>query len=117
MGKNLVHSVGEIYVIPENNDEASSGLLGAMSRLNFFVLSNGDEVYSVDARFYPNPVSNALFFSNVELQGVYVFDAIGRLEGIMMVNDNRLDLSHLTDGTYLLKPLNPEINSFKILKK
>jgi len=35
---NLVYSVGEIFVIPTTNpNDANSGLIGALSRIEFFV--------------------------------------------------------------------------------
>ncbi len=53
---NLIYSVGEIFVIPTTHpNDANSGLIGAVSRINFFVTGINENISSADWRVFPNP--------------------------------------------------------------
>lgn len=116
---NLIYSVGDIYVIPTNPNEASSGLIGAITRYEFTSLGINEVVSSEKIKFYPNPTSNSVFFEteNKEFNSIYIYDLNGRLLYDKKVSNNQVDLSDLRTGTYLIKTDNQNIQSFKIIKK
>lgn len=57
------HSVGEIYVIPSNPDDASSGTLGILYQTTLKVLGI-NEILKDDVKIYPNPTAD---FINLKL--------------------------------------------------
>lgn len=114
----LIYSVGEIFVVPTNANQASSGLIGAVSRIEFTSLSI-DEIDTADrVRFYPNPTSGSLFLDIAEgsVHQVSVFDLSGKCLETQTLQNGRLDLGHLPTGTYLIVTDNTYLSPFKVLK-
>jgi hypothetical protein len=115
---NLIHSVGELYVVPANPNEASSGTIGAVSRIEFFALGI-DEVTALNGiKVYPNPTANSVFFESTEpVTQIEIYDIGGRLVASQKVDNNKTDLSMLQSGTYIIRINNKNKQSFKIIKK
>lgn len=74
-----------------------------------------------DFQFYPNPVSDILNISNTDqITAVSVFNILGQEMISKSVNNNlaKIDLSMLSNGTYLVKvSSNDSIKTFKVLKQ
>lgn len=101
---NLIYEVGKIYVLPtlllENKNE--------------------EKVIIRDIRAYPNPVINILNIEkldNSEIKFISVFDMFGRKVYSDTIEDNRIDLSHLSSGIYIVKLDDENYKDFKIIKK
>lgn len=117
---NLIYSVGEIFVnstIDEN--ESSSGLIGAISIIEFYVLGTDDLISSDDFRIFPNPTEQILFFKTQQkFSEVFIYD----FNGILVLNEKlngekKINLSQLINGVYILKTDNPNIEPLKLIKK
>lgn len=115
---NLIYSVGEVFVIPINPNDASSGLIGAISRIEFTSLSINEIEFNQNVKFYPNPTSNSVFLEleNEIIKEIYIFDLSGKLVITLKNVNNQIDLSNLQTGTYFIKTDNINIKSFKIIK-
>lgn len=115
---NLIYSVGEVYVNPTNQNEASSGLIGAISIIEFTSLSINEIEYNKNLKFYPNPTSSSVFLDveNETIHTIYIFDLGGKLIQSKKNINNKIDLSNLATGTYIIKTDNQKIKSFKIIK-
>ncbi|MFY7937204.1 MAG: T9SS type A sorting domain-containing protein [Flavobacterium sp.] len=116
---NLIYAVAEIYVLPVDPDESSSGIVGAVSRIEFTTLEIDEVVYDTSLRFYPNPTTQWVYFEtkNEIFDVVSLFDVNGKLALHQKVVENKVDLSDLHSGTYFVKTSNPRIPTFKIIKK
>ena len=116
---NLIYSVGEVFVIPVNPNDASSGLIGAISRIEFTSLSINEIEFNQNVKFYPNPTSNSVFLEleNEIIKEIYIFDLSGKLVITLKNVNNQIDLSSLKTGTYFIKTDNINIKSFKIIKR
>jgi hypothetical protein len=118
---NIVFSVGEIFVLPTSTpDEANSGLMGVLSRVEFFVTGLDEQLASDDTRAYPNPTSQSLFFSTTAqdaISEVFIFDNSGRLVATKTLANNKVDLSELQTGIYFIKPNKSDNTSLKIIKQ
>lgn len=116
---NLIYSVGEVFVIPINPNDASSGLIGAISRIEFTSLSINEIEFNQNVKFYPNPTSNSVFLEleNEIIKEIYIFDLSGKLVITLKNVNNQIDLSSLKTGTYFIKTDNINIKSFKIIKR
>lgn len=113
---NLIHSVGELYVTPVNPNEASSGTIGAVSRIEFFALSIDEVMAPATIKVYPNPTANSVFFESTEpVTKIEIYDVNGRLVEAQKVQNNKTDLNTLQSGTYIIKINNSQ--SFKVIKK
>jgi hypothetical protein len=116
---NLIYSVGEVFVIAPNQNESSSGLIGAISRIEFNSLSVNEVEFTQNLTFYPNPTSNSIFIEvdNKVINNFFIFDLNGKfIENKRNIN-NQVDLSNLQTGNYIIKTDNPNIKSFKIIKR
>jgi hypothetical protein len=118
---NLVYSVGDIFVNPTTNpNDANSGLIGALSRIEFFVTGINKNIISNDLRVFPNPTTNSIYFKtsdNNSFQQVFIYDNSGRLVLHQNTPTTSIDLSHLSNGIYTILTDNTKINSFKIIKQ
>lgn len=115
---NLVYTVGEIFVNPTSTpNEANSGLIGALSRIEFFVTGINEQLTSTDLRVFPNPTTGSVFFQspdNDSFQQIMIYDQTGQL----LIQQNKaasIDLSTLPKGMYTITTDNSKINSFKIV--
>ncbi|MCB9227652.1 MAG: T9SS type A sorting domain-containing protein [Chitinophagales bacterium] len=117
---NLIYTVGEIFVLPVSDpNEASSGTIGAVSRIEFFVTGLNELTILENVTAYPNPTSNSVFIEteNEKFNAISIYDLSGRLVENKNVINNQVDLSSLQTGTYLIQTNNQKIQSFKIIKK
>lgn len=116
---NLIYSVGEVFVNPTNQNDASSGLIGAISRIEFTSLSINEIEINQNLNFYPNPTSNSVFLDieNQIIKNIYIYDLNGKLVSIQKNINNQIDLSNLQFGTYIINTDNQNIKSFKIIKR
>ncbi|MGC3978183.1 MAG: T9SS type A sorting domain-containing protein [Paludibacteraceae bacterium] len=118
---NLTYSVGEVYVVPIiNPNEANSGLIGILSRIDFFVTGINEQLISADIKVFPNPTKKTVFLeipNDIVFHKIYVYDIKGKL---MLQTDNKtssIDLSDFPDGIYTIQTDNNQINSLKIIKQ
>lgn len=72
-----------------------------------------------DLSFYPNPVTNLIYFKSVEnLLKMDIFDLAGRKMGSAAVTYNQADLSFLKSGNYVIKVFSKNAAyAYKIIKK
>lgn len=113
----LVYSVGEVYVNPINTDNANSGIIGVISRVEFFTLGINDELLSNDFRVFPNPTKKTLYFStNIQFKEVYIYNINGKIVFHSTLKNNKIDLTNLSEGAYFIKTENPKFKTIKIIK-
>lgn len=113
-------SVGEIVIVPVNQMQSSSGIIGLLAQINQ-TLEVPQLELSETITVYPNPTTSTVYFkTNTNLIGekVSVFDLLGKLISQKQITgDNALDLSELSSGVYLIQFTNKNIKSFKIIKR
>lgn len=116
---NLIYTVGEIFVIPANPDDFSSGIIGSISRIEFTSLGIDEIQFSGNLKLYPNPTSNSIFLEleNQKIDVVFIYDMNGKLISEKKVINKQVSLKELQSGTYIIKTNNPNIKSLKVLKK
>jgi len=109
-------SVGEIVVIPVNQNQSSSGIIGILVQ----TLEVPQLELSSSITVYPNPTMATVYFqteTNLTDEKVSIFNLSGQLISEKNIaTDNSLDLSELSTGVYLIQFTNIKINSFKIIK-
>ena len=116
---NFAHSVGEIYVIPNNPNDANSGTMGILYQTTLKVLGI-TEAEKESVKIYPNPTTDYVYLklnSKVKLETAKIYDLSGKLISQPKINEDRLDLRSLNQGIYLLKFTNSNIQTIKIIKK
>ncbi|AZA78576.1 T9SS C-terminal target domain-containing protein [Chryseobacterium sp. G0186] len=120
-GENLIHTVGEIYVVPTNPDEQNSGTLGVLSQTVLTVLGVNEVITNQEkVNVYPNPTADYITISvssKTKPKEVSIYDMSGKLVSQKEIKDNRIDLSFLTKGVYMLMFKNLELKPVKIIKK
>ena len=113
-------SVGEIVVVPVNQSQSSSGIIGIFAQV-----TNPLEVTHLELSkkitVYPNPTMASIYFqtdTNLVDEKISIFNLSGQLISQKQITgDNALDLSDLSSGVYLIQFTNKNINSFKIIKR
>ena len=111
-------SVGEIVVVPENQTQSSSGIIGILTQTQLEVpeLELSDKI-----TVYPNPTTSFIYFqteSNLVNEKISIFNVSGQLVAQKQITgDNALDLSELSNGIYLIQFTNKNVKSFKIIKR
>ena len=77
---NLIYSGGEVFVVPVNKDDSSSGVIGVISRIEFTSLGIDEIQFPGNLKFYPNPTSHSIFIEleNKEINKVFIYDLNGR---------------------------------------
>lgn len=117
----IIYSVGDIFVNPVvNPNDANSGLIGTLSRIEFFVTGLTEEIVSEDLKIYPNPTKDLIYFISLDtniFNWIYIHDATGKLVFKTMNLNNPIDLTNLPNATYLISTDNPNIKPFKIIKQ
>ncbi|MGB0431276.1 MAG: T9SS type A sorting domain-containing protein, partial [Bacteroidia bacterium] len=87
-------------------------LINGKSYLNPWIPTSTNEVQSADLKIYPNPAQNTLFlnhsFNNNTQVEVYTTDGKLLIQDNLGSNENSIDVSQLSSGTYLLKMVNDE---------
>lgn len=115
----FVHSVGEIYVIPNNPDDANSGTLGILYQTTLKVLGIS-EIVKDDIKIYPNPTSDFISLklsSKNKIDEAIIYDNSGRLVLRKNIELGKIDLRSLNTGNYLIYFTNTDIKPIKIIKK
>lgn len=109
-------SVGEIVVIPQNQTQSSSGIIGILVQ----TLEVPQLELSEKITVFPNPTTSTVYFqteTNLTDEKISVFNLSGQLVSEKKITaSNSLDLSDLSTGVYLIQFTNKKINSFKIIK-
>ncbi len=116
---NFTHSVGEIYVIPTDPDQANSGTMGMLYQTVLQVLGV-NELQKENRKIYPNPTTDFVYVkldSKTKIEEAEVYDTAGRLVFKAKLESDKLDLRNLNPGIYMLSFKNPEIKPIKIIKK
>ena len=120
VGSNSSVSIGEIVVVPVNQSQSSSGIIGIFAQV-----TNPLEVTHLELSekitVYPNPTTASIYFqtdTNLVDEKISIFNLSGQLISQKQItDDNALDLSELSTGVYLIQFTNKNINSFKIIKR
>jgi hypothetical protein len=116
---NFTHSVGEIYVIPTDPDQANSGTMGMFYQSVLQVLGV-KELEKDNVKIYPNPTADFVYVtlkSNSKIEDAEIYDASGRLVLKTKIDSGELDLRSLNSGIYMISFKNPDLKPIKIIKK
>jgi len=112
-------SIGEILVVPENQVQSSSGIIGILAQTQQ-TLEVPQLELSQKITVFPNPTTASIYFQTELSLGnekVSIYNISGQLVSEKQImGDNSLDMSTLSSGIYLLQFSNKNINSFKIIK-
>lgn len=110
-------SVGEIVVVPINQSQSSSGIIGILTQSQLEVK---ELEISNTIKVFPNPTMAMIYFqtdTNLIDEKISIFNLSGQLISQKQIKgDNALDLSELSNGIYLIQFRDKNINSFKIIK-
>lgn len=110
-------SIGEIIVIPENQTQSASGIIGILTQTQLEV---PELELSEKITVFPNPTTSVIYFktdTNLADEKISVFSLSGQLVAQKQVKgENALDLSDLSAGIYLIQFSSKNIKSFKIIK-
>ena len=116
---NYASSVGEIYVVPQNPNNASAGTIAASTQVVLGSLGIKDYAVANGVTYYPNPVQNFLtidFKEPADLRKAQVFDAKGTQISLPAPDGNILNLSGLAAGTYFIVLPDTKLKPIKIVK-
>lgn len=116
---NFSHSVGEIYVIPDDPDQTCSGTMGMLYQSVLQVLGVS-EIEKDHVKIYPNPTTDFVYVklsSKSKIDDVEIYDLNGRLILITRLESDKLDLRTLNQGVYIISFKNPDLKPIKIIKK
>ncbi len=115
-----MHTIGEIYVVPDDPDQQNSGTLGMLYQTVLDVLGVTEVVVKQDKVIvYPNPTADYVTLQislKENPREVSVYDLSGKLIMQKEINNNRIDLSSLLKGVYLLTFKNSDLKPVKIIK-
>lgn len=110
-------SVGEIVIVPQNQTQSSSGIIGILTQTQLEV---PQLELSGKITVFPNPTMSSIYFqtdTNLTDEKISIFNLSGQLVSEKRVAaDYSLDLSELSTGVYLIQFTNKNIHSFKIIK-
>ncbi|WP_294199239.1 T9SS type A sorting domain-containing protein [Chryseobacterium endophyticum] len=113
------HSVGEIYVIPTDPDQASSGTMGLLYQSVLQVLGVS-ELEKDNVKIYPNPTADFIYVklsSKSKIEGAEIYDLSGKLVFRTKLDSEQLDLRSLPQGVYMIVFKNSDLKPVKIIKK
>ncbi|MDN3695601.1 T9SS type A sorting domain-containing protein [Chryseobacterium tructae] len=117
----LIHTVGEIYVIPTNPDHQNTGTPGILYQTVLNVLGVNEVIAEQEkVSVYPNPTANYITLnvsSRIKPREVMIYDMSGKLISQKEIKENRIDLSFLTQGIYMLIFKDSELKPVKVIKK
>ena len=113
-------SVGEIVVVPQNQNQSNSGIIGLLAQtqqtLEVPQLELGGKI-----TVFPNPTTASVSFkTDTDLlnEKVSIYNLSGQLISKKQIGtNNSLDLAELQAGVYLIQFNNKKIKSFKIIKR
>lgn len=113
-------AVGEIVVLPQSNNQPSTGLIGILAQLQQQNLETTSLVMDSGIAVYPNPTTAELYFKttlSLENEKVSVFNTSGQMvQQMVLTSKNNINLSNLSSGIYLITFENKKLQSFKIIK-
>ncbi|MGL2967472.1 T9SS type A sorting domain-containing protein [Flavobacterium sp. XGLA_31] len=113
-------SVGEIVVVPQNQMQSSSGLIGILAQTQAQLEVPQLEL-SQKIKVFPNPTMASVYFetdNNLTDESISIYNMTGQFVSQKKItNGNSLDLSDLSSGVYLIQFANKNITSFKIIKR
>lgn len=106
----------KLYII--NVDEDNARFMMTRIDLGETALSVNDIKSEKPFSIFPNPVSDYVYFPE-NIVEVSIIDLSGRKLFKTKVSDRKIDLSHLTSGTYFIQTKNSknEMNQQKLIKK
>lgn len=116
---NFTHSVGEIYVIPTDPNQANSGTMGIFYQTTLQVLGVS-ELEKDNVKIYPNPTADFVYVklnSKSKVEGAEIYDLSGKLVFKTKLESEKLDLRNLPQGVYMIVFKNSDIKPIKIIKK
>lgn len=112
-------SVGEIIVVPENQTQSNSGIIGILATTQEMLEVPQFEI-AKNIIVYPNPTISKIFFETKESltnETISVFSNSGqKVLTSKLTSDNSLDLTVLSSGIYVIQFSNKKFKSFKIIK-
>ncbi len=121
ISSNSMATVGEIFVVPENQNQTSSGIIGILTIINDENLSVSEFDVSENIVVFPNPTSASINFrtkTNLVNEKVFIFSNSGQLVKEIEINSsNSIDLTDLSTGIYFIQFENKKHNAFKIIKQ
>lgn len=113
-------SIGEIIVVPENQNQSNSGIIGILAQNNQ-TLEVPQLELSTKIIVFPNPTTATVTFKtevNLLNEKISIYNLSGQLIAKKQINEsNSVDLSELKAGVYFIQFNNKKINSFKIIKR
>lgn len=115
----FTHSVGEIYVIPTDPDQMSSGTMGMFYQSVLQVLGVS-ELEKDNVKVYPNPTADFIYVklsSKSKIEGAEIYDLSGKLVLRTKLESEQLDLRSLPQGVYMVVFKNSDLKPIKIIKK
>ncbi|WP_294288701.1 T9SS type A sorting domain-containing protein [uncultured Chryseobacterium sp.] len=115
----FTHSVGEIYVIPMDPDQAGSGTMGMFYQSVLQVLGVS-ELEKNNVKIYPNPTADFIYVklsSKSKIEGAEIYDLSGKLVFRTKLESEQLDLRSLPQGVYMIVFKNSDLKPIKIIKK
>lgn len=115
----FAHSVGEIYVIPADPEQANSGTMGLLYQTAFQILGIS-ELEKDKVKIFPNPTADFIYVklnSKSKIEEAEIYDLSGKLVFRTKSDSEKLDLRQLQQGTYLIVFKNSDIKPIKIIKK
>ena len=111
-------SVGEIIVVPENQTQSNSGIIGILATTQEMLEVPQFEI-AKNIIVYPNPTISKIFFETKESltnETISVFSNSGqKVLTSKLTSDNSLDLTALSSGIYVIQFSNKKFKSFKII--
>ena len=116
---NLMYTVGEVYVVPTNADEANSGILGILYQVELQVLGVDDVDGVQSMSIFPNPVNQQLHISvpvGQRIESIQLYDIGGKHIGTYSVIANTVNLEQVKTGIYVLKTNVKTIKPIKLIK-
>lgn len=116
---NFSHSVGEIYVIPTDPDQANSGTMGLVYQSVLQVLGVS-ELEKDHVKIYPNPTADFIYVkvnSKSKIEDAEIYDLSGKLIFKTKLDSEKLDVRHLPQGIYMIVFKNSDLKPIKIIKK
>lgn len=115
---NAMLSIGEIVVVPQNQNQSTTGTIGILAQVNQQSLEVSQFEVAANITVYPNPTIAKIYFESKQIltnQKVLVYDNAGKLLLKQTLSaENAVDLTSLASGLYLVQLENSK--SFKIIK-
>ncbi len=116
---NIAHSVGEVFVLPENDsDKNGSGTIAIASQSNIDIVNTENIADARHISTYPIPAGDYIYFSTegTPIEKTYIYDSLGRLINISIPDGNQIDLHSLKAGIYFLRFNDEKSEALKIIK-